>query len=206
MKSVQPILLFFLLLGFHTASAQLRAREGKGFFNITNIAEPGYLQSIDSSALPYTSGYIKKVGFSMSTINGVFLNRNLSVGLGVGVQFTGYKAYPNLFTPDTTFPAGYLEDTHSMTLLPLFADFRYYPGGFNKSLLFILDVGYASLLGIKNDFDKSALNGGPLVKLGAAYRISLGETASFVPSLNFNAQRFGDNTALGGNLGIGFMF
>lgn len=206
MKSFQLTILFFLLLGSNMLLAQLRARDGKGFFNVTNIAEPGYLQSIDSSAMLYTNGYIKKTGFSMSTINGVFLNSNLSVGLGVGIQFTGYKAYHASFTPDTTFPAGYLENTHKMALLPLFADFRFYPGGFNRSLLFILDVGYAPLLSIKNEFDKSALNGGALVKLGAAYRLSMGETISFVPSLNFNAQRFGDNTALGGNLGLGFMF
>ncbi len=72
--------------------------------------------------------------------------------------------------------------------------------------MFILDVGYAPLLSIKNDFDKMYLDGGALIKLGAAYRIPLSETISLLPSLNFNAQRFGENTSIGANAGLGFMF
>ncbi len=72
--------------------------------------------------------------------------------------------------------------------------------------MLILDVGYAPLLNIKNDFDKMYLDGGALVKLGAAYRIPVSETISFLPSVNFNAQRFGENTSIGGNIGLGFMF
>ncbi|MCH5688496.1 hypothetical protein LWM68_32075 [Niabella sp. W65] len=45
--------------------------------------------------------------------------------------------------------------------------------------MLILDVGYAPLLNIKNDFDKMYLDGGALVKLGAAYRIPVSETISF---------------------------
>ena len=206
MKIYKLAFLFCLLLSSHLLSAQLRAKEGKGYFNITNIAEPQYLQSIDSSNLQFGAAYVKTAGFSLSTINGYFLNSSLSVGLGVGLQFTGYKARPTSFTPDSTFPSGYFEDRHSMTLLPVFADFRYYPNGSQNSLTLILDVGYAPLLKIKNEFDKASLNGGALVKLGAAYRVPLSSTVSFLPSLNFNAQRFGDNTALGANVGLGFMF
>lgn len=206
MKIYKLAFLCCLLLSSHLLSAQLRAKEGKGYFNITNVAEPQYLQSIDSSNLQFGAAYVKTAGFAVSTINGYFLNSSLSVGLGVGLQFTGYKAHPTSFTPDSTFAPGYFEDRHSMTLLPIFADFRYYPNGSNNSLAFILDVGYAPLLKIKNEFDKINLDGGALVRLGAAYRLPLSPTISFLPSLNFNAQRFGDNTSLGANVGLGFMF
>lgn len=206
MRVFKPLLITYLLFCSHIVFAQLRAREGKGYFNITNVAEAQYLQSVDSSELAFGDAYIKTVGFSANTINGVFLNSNLSIGLGVGIQFTRYKAYRNAATPDSTFAPGYFGDGHSMTSLPIFADFRYYPNGTRNSLMLILDVGYAPLLNIKNDIDKMYLDGGALVKLGAAYRIPLSETISFLPYLNFNAQRFGENTSIGGNIGLGFMF
>ena len=206
MKIDKRFLLGLLIFMSSIASAQLRAKEGRGFFNVTNFAEPQYLQSLDSSNLDYAAGHIKTFGFSASTINGVFLNSNLSMGLGVGIQFAGYKAYQTSFTPDSTFAPGYFTDKHNMTLLPIFADFRFYPRGVSRNLMFILDVGYAPLLKIKNDFDKAGLDGGALLKLGAAYRVPLSKTISFVPSLNFNAQRFGNNTALGANAGLGLMF
>lgn len=206
MNIFKPLLITCLLFCSQIVSAQLRAKEGKGYFNITNIAEPQYLQSVDSSELAFGNAYIKTVGFSASTINGVFLNPNLSIGLGVGIQFTRYKAHRNATTPDSTFAPGYFGDGHSLTSLPIFADFRYYPNGTRNSLMLILDVGYAPLLNIKNDFDKMYLDGGALVKLGAAYRIPVSETISFLPSVNFNAQRFGENTSIGGNIGLGFMF
>ncbi|MCH5597316.1 hypothetical protein [Niabella ginsengisoli] len=206
MKINKLALICCLLICSQSLFAQLRAKEGRGYFNITNIAEPQYLQSLDSTNLTYASGYVKKFGYSLSTINGVFLNSYLSVGLGVGLQFTSYKASQTSFTPDSTFAEGYFSDNHNMTLLPIFADFRYYPNGTRNNLMFILDVGYAPLLKIANDFDRVNLNGGALVKLGAAYRVPLNETISFLPSLNLNAQRFGENTSLGANVGIGFMF
>lgn len=205
MKIQQLVIFCFALLISNLLYSQVRVKEGKGYFNITNIAEPQYLQSIDSSNLQYASAYIKKVGFAANTINGVFLNPNLSVGLGVGIQFTGYKAYTTSFTPDSTFEKGYFGDTHSITSLPVFADIRYYPKGSDKSLLFILDVGYAPLLKIKNKFDKMGLEGGALVKLGVGYRVPMGESISFLPALNFNAQRFGDNTTLGVSMSLGLV-
>ncbi|MCH5688497.1 hypothetical protein LWM68_32080 [Niabella sp. W65] len=106
MNIFKPLLITCLLFCSQIVSAQLRAKEGKGYFNITNIAEPQYLQSVDSSELAFGNAYIKTVGFSASTINGVFLNPNLSIGLGVGIQFTRYKAHRNATTPDSTFAPG----------------------------------------------------------------------------------------------------
>ncbi|WP_346237142.1 hypothetical protein ABDK00_012080 [Niabella insulamsoli] len=199
-------LLVAFLISAVAVKGQIRAKDGKGYFNITNVAEIRYLQSIDSSSLPYGNAYIKSLGYSFNTINGVFLNPALSIGLGVGLQFNSYQARPASVTPDSSFAEGYFEDRHSMTLLPIFADFRFYPNGSRNSLMLILDVGYAPLLKIKNDFDKPNLNGGALVRLGAAYRVPISETLSFLPSLNLNAQRFGDNTSVGGHVGLGFMF
>ncbi len=188
----------FIVFAF--ANAQIKTKQEKGYFNITNVTQLQYLRSIDSSIVDYGMAVVKG-GFEAHTINGIFLNTGLSIGLGVGIQLAkidrsyepGYGIGPDIATgPD-------------MMLLPIFADFRYYPKNSLNAPMFILDVGYAALLNgtttAKND-----LNGGPLVQLGAGYKFYLGDFISFVPSLNFRAQRFGENTVFGGSLGIGFIF
>ncbi|MFT4094571.1 MAG: hypothetical protein QM640_13145 [Niabella sp.] len=176
--------------------AQYKTRQEKGYFNITNIAEPQYLQSIDTSNLSNATTYIKRVGFSFNTINGIFLNPNFSAGLGAGMQFTQYKAY---------MAAG-ADQSRSLTLLPVFADFRYYPADHRNDAMFILDVGYAPLLKIGEADDKAYLGGGALLKLGAGYKFELGDIMSLLPSVSFNAQRLGANTVLGVSIGVGLMF
>lgn len=196
---MKQLLLLTLFTTFLTPflHAQIKTKQQKGYFNITNVLEPQYLQSIDSSGLEdNATAYVKNLGFAVSTINGIFLNPNVSVGLGLGLQFSKYKGH---YPPEAS-------EEHALTLLPIFADFRYYPRNFSNGLSFILDVGYAPLLKIGNEDDKSMLNGGALVKLGSGYKIHVNDLLSFIPSINFQAQRFGENTVIGGTVAFGVMF
>lgn len=195
-------ILVFIFLNFSATfiQAQIKTKQERGYFNITNIAQVQYLRSIDSSVVDKGMAVVKG-GFEAHTINGYFLNPNMSLGLGIGIQLANIKrSYePGYGTgPDVNIGP-------DMMLLPIFADFRYYPKNSLNSPMFILDVGYAPLLKgtltAKND-----LNGGALVQLGAGYKFYLADFLSFVPSLNFRAQRFGENTVFGGSVGVGFRF
>lgn len=208
MKLLIPRLAFCVALCIigNISYAQIRTKQEKGYFNITNFAELHYLKSLDSSTLKEGRAYTKGFGFSASTVNGVFLNSNVSVGLGVGLQFSQYKPYPSDNSSDSALKTNYFDKKYNLTLLPIFADFRFYPSNYRNDLVFLLDVGYAPLIKIKNPLDKADLNGGPLIKLGAGYKIELGDVVSFLPTVNFGAQRFGDNTVVSGNIGLGLMF
>ncbi len=208
MKIVRPAILLCLLINNCVLYAQFSIKRGKGYFNITNIAEPRYLQTVDSSSLQYAKAYIKGTYFGISTINGLFLNPSISVGIGIGLQWGHYRTYATSFTPKdaSVFPMGYFDKIHKMVSLPIFGDFRFYPGNTVKKWALLLNVGYAPIVRIEHEMDKPGLNGGALLKLGAAYRLSMGGAVSFLPSVNFNAQRFGDNTTVGANVGLGFMF
>ncbi|MEE6186667.1 hypothetical protein PIECOFPK_02385 [Mycovorax composti] len=202
----------YLLIGcivffcINVASAQIRTKQEKGYFNITNLAEIQYLQSLDSSSLEDGLAYVKTFGYSVSTINGFFVNNHLSIGVGVGLQTSRYKAFAGSSTTDSAIASGYFGKNHNITLLPVFADFRYYPFNYRNDVMFLLNVGYAPLLKINYKADKPHLNGGPFIKLGAGYKFEISEFVSFAPAINFNAQRFGDNTVLGGGIALGLMF
>ncbi|MBO9619668.1 MAG: hypothetical protein J7539_11600 [Niabella sp.] len=184
-------------LGF----AQFKTKQEKGYFNITNPVEIQIMSSLDSVAMKNGMARIKS-GFEVNTINGYFINPSFSVGLGVGLQFSNYSFYPN---PGVT--SGYIKKSGpGIVLLPLFADFRYYPKNAISAPMFILDAGYAPVLKMANKDDQQYLNGGALFKIGAGYKFYLSDFLSFVPSLNFKAQLFGNHTAVGGVLGLGLLF
>jgi len=185
---------------FVFANAQLKTKQEKGFFNITNVAEVQYLRSIDSSSVENGMAFVKG-GFEAHTITGYFLNPNLSLGLGVGIQHS--KTERSYEPNEESAPS--VDNGRSMLLLPVFADFRYYPKNSINSPIFILNVGYAPLLKGTNTAEKD-LNGGPLVKLGGGYKIYLNNSVSFVPAIYCRAQRFGENTVVGAALSLGLMF
>ncbi|MBO9594399.1 MAG: hypothetical protein J7599_15955 [Niabella sp.] len=179
----------------------LKTKQEKGYFNITTPAELQVMWSIDSAMLNEGNARFK-AGFEMHTINGYFVNPQFSIGLGVGLQFSHYKYYPSAAVSDDTL------QSHGarITSLPIFADFRYYPRNSISGTMFLVDAGYAPALQTSNKDHKPFFNGGPFIKLGAAYKFYLTDLFSIVPSLNFKAQRYGDHTVAGGTLGLGLMF
>lgn len=200
-KSMRSALLLLSLLNVCTVFAQFRTKQEKGYFNITNPVEIQIMSSLDSAVMKNGMARIKG-GFEVNTINGYFINPSFSVGLGIGLQFSNYNYYPN---PGSG--GSYVKKSGpGIVLLPLFADFRYYPKNAISAPMFILDAGYAPVLKMANKDDQQYLNGGALFKIGAGYKFYLGDFLSFVPSLNFKAQLFGNHTAVGGVLGLGLLF
>ncbi|MFV0605465.1 MAG: hypothetical protein ACK5NK_06435 [Niabella sp.] len=195
--------IFFVLTGvLWSASifAQGRTKQEKGYFNITNIAQIQYLRSIDSSAVENGMAVVKG-GYEAHTINGYFINPQISLGVGVGLQMAKIgRSYDPGFGMGPESSIG-----PDMLLLPLFGDFRFYPRNNSNAPMFILNAGYAMMLKgtltAEND-----LNGGPLILLGAGYKLHISNFISFLPSINFKAQQFGSNTAVAGSVGLGFMF
>lgn len=93
-----------------------------------------------------------------------------------------------------------------LILMPVFADFRYYPQNKISNAVFIVDAGYATVLRSASSDYKTYLNGGPFVKLGAGYKIYLNDAISFLPSINFKGQQIGEATVAGLTVGVGVMF
>lgn len=195
------LLLLSILIQVTVQGQQLKTKQEKGYFNITTPAEIQVMRSIDSAMLNDGNARFK-AGFEFHTINGYFLNPQFSVGIGVGLQYANYKYYPATGTPEAPAAAR----SARISTLPVFADFRYYPRYSINGAMFLVNAGIAPALSISNPEHKPFLNGGAFLKLGAAYKFYLSDFISFVPSLSFKAQRYGDHTVAGGILGIGFMF
>ncbi|SDC35973.1 hypothetical protein [Niabella drilacis] len=195
------LLLTSLLIQVTVQAQQLKTRQERGYFNITTPAEIQLMRSIDSAMLNDGNARFR-AGFEFHTINGYFVNPQFSVGLGVGIQYSNYKYFPATGAPEQPAPA----KSARISTLPLFADFRYYPRNSINGAMFLVNAGYAPALSISVAEHKPFLNGGAFMKLGAAYKFYLSHFISFVPSLNFKAQRYGDHTVAGGIVGFGFMF
>ncbi len=194
------LLLVLAVAASQVLQAQVKTKQERGFFNITNPAEIQYLRSIDSSIVENGLAVVKG-GFEAHTINGYFVNPNMSVGLGAGIQIAKVER-----SYDPGFGTGpSMEIGPDMLLLPVFADFRYYPRNTRNAPMFIINVGYAPLLN-GTQTAKTDLNGGALVKVGGGYKIHLGNTVSFLPAFSCRAQRYGENTVVGAVLSLGFMF
>ncbi|MGJ7033409.1 hypothetical protein [Niabella hirudinis] len=191
-------LLFQLLLAVTlvTQGQSLKTKQETGYFNITTPAEIQVMRSIDSAMLNDGNARFK-AGFELHTINGYFVNPQFSVGVGVGIQYSNYNYYP---VTDTSAKSA------RISTLPVFADLRYYPRNSINGALFLINAGYAPALSVSVAEHKPFLNGGAFLKLGAAYKFYLSNFISFVPSLNFKAQRYGEHTVTGAVLGLGFMF
>ncbi|ANH83982.1 hypothetical protein A8C56_15480 [Niabella ginsenosidivorans] len=198
---IRSTLLLIPVLTACTAFAQYNTKQEKGYFNITTPVEIQVMSSIDSTMLANGTARMKS-GFEVNTINGYFINPSFSIGLGIGVQFSNYKYYP--------YP-GHENDNikksgPGIVSLPLFADFRYYPRDAVSTPLFIIDAGYAPVLSTRNKDDRQFLDGGALFKIGAGYKLYISDLFSFVPSINFKAQLYGNHTAVGGVLSLGLLF
>lgn len=195
------LLLGFLIQASATQGQLLKTKQEKGYFNITTPAELQVVWSIDS-AMQEDGNARFKAGFELNTINGYFVNPQFSLGLGIGLQFSHYK-----YNPATGIPE---QDTLTrgarVTTLPIFADFRYYPRNSISGTMFIVDAGYAPSLNASHAAHRPFLNGGALLKLGVAYKFYLSDFVTFIPSLNFKAQQYGEHTVAGGVLGLGLMF
>jgi len=144
------------------ASGELKTKQEKGYFNITEF---GFFTG-NSSIRIENRGTGSTVNiYSLRTINGIFLDRQFSLGIGIGLDGVDIKKYGF----HNTFNA--------------FADLRYYFKANEDGFFVYTDVG--SAIKIADNFEK-----GLLLNLGIGRKISLSDTFMIVPSIGYNQQDF----------------
>lgn len=136
-----------------------------GFFNITRF---GVIPNFDirRETFDSTNGKVitkisnNSIAFSIQTINGYFINENLSVGLGIGLD-----RYNN----------------PSANTIPAFLDARYYFKESAKSIYFLTNIG--SLIKIENGTRKGSMVN---VGLGAKFPLRENSRTFLVSDLSFS--------------------
>jgi len=100
MKSILTLLC--LLIGYEGVSAQEITKQEKGYFNLTEL---GYFfagNRLEAGPAGHRSFRNNAAhALSLRNINGVFLNNNLSVGVGLGLD--GYTFNADRYHFDNTF-------------------------------------------------------------------------------------------------------
>lgn len=129
--------------------------DGEGFTNITTLGYGFGIGTIgDERAMNNDEDY-----FSIHTVNGYHLNRNVSLGVGVGVEWYG-----------------------DYELVPLYADVRYYPTLTEWAPFFYSDLGYG--LGFLDE----ATDGGVLFGIGGGVQRSVNTSFAYMASFGYRYQ------------------
>ena len=159
----------------------IKTKQEKGYFS---ILEMGYFLGTSYLSDPNNDRSSPLNVRSLRTVNGIFLNPNLSLGIGIGVDGNDTKRF------------GFFN-----TFL-VYADARYYLKNNVDGWFLYSDLG--SAVKIDNSFEK-----GLFLNMGGGYKFNVGKVI-LVPSLGYNQQNFGiyntdyRNSSLA--LKIGFMF
>ena len=180
------IIKFVLILFSNSLFAQnaiipRKTKQEKGYFS---ILEMGYFLGTSYLSDPNNDRSSPLNVRSLRTVNGIFLNPNLSLGIGIGVDGND----TNRFGFFNTFL--------------VYADARYYLKNNVDGWFLYSDLG--SAVKIDNSFEK-----GLFLNMGGGYKFNVGKVI-LVPSLGYNQQNFGiyntdyRNSSLA--LKIGFMF
>ncbi len=130
--------------------------DGEGFTNITTL---GYGFGIGDVGEGRAAADNDANYFAIHTVNGYHLTRNLSLGVGVGVEWFG-----------------------DYELIPVYADIRFYPGLTEWAPFFYGDVGYG--LGVLDDTN----DGGFMAGVGGGVQRSLNPNMALVASLGYRFQ------------------
>lgn len=176
------VLIFFSSTLFaQKAITPIKTKQEKGYFS---ILEMGYFLGTSYLKDPNNDRSSPLNVRSLRTVNGIFLNPNFSLGLGVGADGNDTKRF------------GFFN-----TFL-VYADARYYPKNNVDGWFLYTDLG--SAVKIDNNFEK-----GLFLNVGGGYKFNVGKVI-LVPSLGYNQQNFGiynndyRNSSLA--LKIGFIF
>lgn len=170
MKST--LMLLCLMIGYTNISAQEITKQEKGYFNLTEL---GYFFANNrvNQRLVGSNNNISSNGayaLSIRNINGLFIDNNLSLGIGVGLD--GYTFNNDKYHFDNTFL--------------LFGDARYYLK--NEMNTFF---GYG-------DFGKSVsiddnIESGLFFNLGLGYKFKVARRAAMNGSIGYNHQNISHN-------------
>lgn len=130
--------------------------DGEGFMNITSL---GYGFGIGDVGEGRTATDNDGDYFALHTVNGYHLNRNFSLGVGVGIEWFG-----------------------DYELVPLYADFRFYPSLTEWAPFFYGDLGYG--LGVLDD----DYDGGLMAGVGGGIQRSINTNFALVASVGYRFQ------------------
>lgn len=145
-----------LLLIVNYCFSQNRSREG--YFNKTKL---GFLPRLDEN--PKQRGFSKNgSGTEISTVNGLYLNEAVSIGLGFGIS-----TYVN----------------PTITSIPVYADFQYFLSKNAKTPFLFADWGYSL-------FTKKNLKGGMIFNSGLGYNLKLVNKLRISPELGYRIQKY----------------
>ena len=139
---------------------QIIVHDGEGFTNITGIGLGFGIGTVGDSDANNDQSF-----FAIHTINGYHINRNLSLGVGVGIEW--YDDYE---------------------LVPVYADIRYSPALTEWAPFFYGNLGYG--LG----FLEENLDGGLMGGLGGGIQYSINPNFALVGSLGYRFQGNSEGT------------
>ena len=165
MRSIIKLIALLLLSSQLFAQDQThkkRTKQEKGYFNVTEIGgffgntKVSYLDIRDTSPVNVRS---------LRTINGLFINPKLSLGIGIGLDGieTKYYGFHNTFN--------------------ISADARYYLKTANDGIFFYGNIGPS--IEIDDNFVK-----GLMANVGVGHKLTIGSSFVIVPSIGYYQQHF----------------
>ena len=172
---MKPLLTLLILIIICTGLfAQKITKQEKGYFNLTELGYHAAGSIVKETIFggnedPSNPGW----GISVKNINGIFVNNNLSLGIGIGLDSYGFKngnsdAYPGF------------------TTLPIFGDLRYYLK--NKANTFFAYGDLGSSVAISDGFSR-----GLLYNIGIGYKFKVIPHLGMTASACYNFQAINDN-------------
>lgn len=154
MKNIFLLLIVLLIVNPCFSQDDLR----EGYFNKTKL---GFLLRLDEK--PEGRGLSKNgSGTEMSTINGLYLNESVSMGIGIGIS-----TYVN----------------PTITSIPLYADFQYFLLKRKKTPFLYADLGHSFL-------SKKNYQGGMIFNAGLGYNLKLARHLRISPELGYRLQKY----------------
>lgn len=171
---MKTILIFLsLMIGYTTISAQDKTKQEKGYFNLTELGYFFANNRLNQTLIDGSNEIFNNAAHALSirNINGLFINNNISLGIGVGLDGYTFNNYRSYF--DNTFL--------------LFGDARYYLKN-QKNTFF----GYG-------DFGKSVsiddnIARGLFFNLGLGYKFKVAHRAAMNGSIGYNHQNINHTT------------
>lgn len=129
-------------------------QKGEGFTNITTLSRGYGIGSVGTPARDNEGRF-----WALNTVNGFHITRNISLGVGVGIEWYG-----------------------DYEMLPVYADLRYYPSLSEWAPFFYGDIGYG--LGVLDKDLDSGLMGG----LGGGVQYSFNPKLALLASVGYRYQ------------------
>jgi hypothetical protein len=158
---------------------------GTPFFSMAQSPETKQTGYLNITELTFARGVIhenRDLSFGFQTINGYQFTRNISAGLGVGVdKYAGKDNYGRRLS-------------RSLTLLPVFTDLHIYLGKGKTQPFFAQALGYAFCVNQPVSYDsfgKYDEKGGILISPSIGFRTKLGNHTDLHLSFSY---RYQENT------------